>query len=129
MDTERLSNPIVRAAIQALQGGDKDAWAALFAPDATLYDDGSPRSLLKFTEEALGHERFTSLFSAAVPWMSAFSLRFYFCCQRQECFGQVCTQAATLLNALQRNIPAIVQVENQELGGISIGRAEGDLVG
>jgi hypothetical protein len=61
MDTERLSNPTVRAAIQALQGGDKDAWAALFAPDATLYDDGSPRSLLKFTEEVLGHERFTSI--------------------------------------------------------------------
>lgn len=61
MDTDRLTNPTVRAAIQALQRSDKDAWAALFEPDATLYDDGSPRSLRKFTEEALGQERFTSI--------------------------------------------------------------------
>lgn len=61
MDTERLTNPTVKAAIQALQRGDQDAWAALFEPEATLYDDGSPRSLRKFTEEALGQERFTSI--------------------------------------------------------------------
>jgi hypothetical protein len=61
LDIDRLTNPTVRAAIQALQRGNKEAWAALFEPDATLYDDGSPRSLVKFTEEALGHERFTSI--------------------------------------------------------------------
>jgi len=61
LDIDRLTNPTVRAAIQALQCGNKEAWAALFEPDATLYDDGNPRSLLKFTEEALGHERFTSI--------------------------------------------------------------------
>jgi hypothetical protein len=61
MDTDRLTNPTVRAAILALQGGNKEAWAALFEPDATLYDDGSPRSLSRFTEEALGRERFTSI--------------------------------------------------------------------
>jgi ketosteroid isomerase-like protein len=44
MDIDRLKNPTVRAAIEALQRGDKQAWAALFEPDATLYDDGNPRS-------------------------------------------------------------------------------------
>jgi len=61
VNTGKLTNPTVRAAIQALQNGDKQAWASLFEPDATLYDDGNPRSLAKFTEEALGHERFTSI--------------------------------------------------------------------
>jgi hypothetical protein len=61
MDTDRLTNPTVRAAIQALQRGDKEAWSGLFEPGATLYDDGNPRSLVKFTEEALGQERFTSI--------------------------------------------------------------------
>lgn len=58
---DTLTNPTVKAAIEALQKGDKEAWAALFEPDATLYDDDSPRSLARFTEEALGHERFTSI--------------------------------------------------------------------
>jgi ketosteroid isomerase-like protein len=61
MDNDRSMNPTVRAAIEALQQGDREAWAALFEPDATLYDDGSPRSLKKFTHEALGHERFRSI--------------------------------------------------------------------
>jgi ketosteroid isomerase-like protein len=57
----KLSNVTVKAAIEALQSGDKAAWHALFEPDAELLDDGHPRSLVRFTEEALGHERFTSL--------------------------------------------------------------------
>jgi hypothetical protein len=61
MDNDRLVNSTVRAAIEALQKGDKQAWAALFEPDATLYDDGNPRSLKEFTQQALGHERFKSI--------------------------------------------------------------------
>ena len=61
VDTDKLTNPTVRDAIEALQKGDKQAWTSLFEPDATLYDDGSPRSLARFTQEALGHERFTSI--------------------------------------------------------------------
>jgi hypothetical protein len=61
MFTDMLTNPTVKAAIEALQKGDRSAWSALFEPDAKLYDDGSPRSLEKFTEDALGHERFTSI--------------------------------------------------------------------
>ncbi len=59
--TAALTNPTVRAAIDALQRGDRKAWAALFEPAAKLYDDGSPRSLETFTQEAVGHERFTTI--------------------------------------------------------------------
>jgi hypothetical protein len=58
---DALTNPTVKAAIAALQKGDRKAWSALFEPDASLYDDGAPRSLDKFTRDALGHERFTSI--------------------------------------------------------------------
>jgi len=61
MITDRLANATVKAAIEALQKGDRSAWSALFEPDAKLYDDGEPRSLQKFTDDALGHERFTSI--------------------------------------------------------------------
>lgn len=47
--TDALTNPTVKAAIEALQRGDPKSWSALFDPGATLYDDGSPRSLEKFT--------------------------------------------------------------------------------
>ena len=59
--TDALTNPTVKAAIEALQKGDWKAWSALFEPDAKLYDDGTPRSLETFTRDALGHERFTSI--------------------------------------------------------------------
>ena len=59
--TGALSKPTVKAAIEALQNGDQKAWSAVFEPDAKLYDDGSPRDLKKFTHDALGHERFTSI--------------------------------------------------------------------
>ena len=61
MKTDAVANRIVRAAIEALQNGNRKTWSALFEPDAELYDDGSPRSLKEFTRDALGHERFTSI--------------------------------------------------------------------
>ena len=61
MITSALTNPTVKAAIEALQRGDRSGWSALFESDARLYDDGSPRSLEKFTREGVGHERFTSI--------------------------------------------------------------------
>ena len=61
MITDVIKNATVKAAIEALQKGDRKAWSALFEPDAKLYDDGSPRPLQKFTDDALGHERFTSI--------------------------------------------------------------------
>jgi hypothetical protein len=61
MNLETLTNPTVKAAIDALQKADRLAWSSLFEPDAKLYDDGRPRSLEKFTRDALGHERFISI--------------------------------------------------------------------
>jgi len=61
MNTDALTNPVVRAAIGALQKGDRRAWSTLFESDAKFYDDGSPRNLETFTRDALGHERFTSI--------------------------------------------------------------------
>ena len=61
MNTDILKNPVVKATIDALQRGDSAAWNSQFESGATLFDDGSPRSLEKFTKDALGHERFTSI--------------------------------------------------------------------
>lgn len=61
MDLQLLSNPVVRKAVDALQKGDKASWFALFSNDAQLYDDGRTLSFRTFFENALGHERFTSI--------------------------------------------------------------------
>lgn len=61
MSTLARLNPVVQTALDALNAGDKNAWRALFAPSADLSDDGAPRDLASFTEEALGHERFTKI--------------------------------------------------------------------
>lgn len=59
--TDVLTVPTVKAAIDALQRGDRKAWADLFQPGAKLFDDGAPRDLQAFTREAVGHERFTAI--------------------------------------------------------------------
>lgn len=56
-----LSNPTVKKALEALQAGDKTAWFSLFTSDAQLFDDGNPMNFRSFFEDALGHERFTSI--------------------------------------------------------------------
>lgn len=61
LDTAELTNPTVKAAIEALQQGDRQRWVQLFERGARLYDDGTPRSLEAFSRDALGHERFTSI--------------------------------------------------------------------
>lgn len=61
MRTDGLTNPTVKGAIDALQRGDRLGWSSFFEPDAKLYDDGNPRSLERFTGDAVGHERFTSI--------------------------------------------------------------------
>jgi hypothetical protein len=59
--TDLLSHETVKAAIEALQDGDPARWSAQFEHGAELFDDGSPRSLVQFTADALGHEHFTSI--------------------------------------------------------------------
>ncbi|MGS2764594.1 hypothetical protein [Sinomicrobium sp. M5D2P9] len=61
MDTSKLTNEIVKNALEALQKGDKETWASLFTTDAEFYDDGNPRDLSVFNRNAIGHERFTSI--------------------------------------------------------------------
>jgi len=61
MASDQLTNATVKSAIGALQNGDKTAWKNLFTSDAEMFDDGSPRSLQKFTNDAIGHERFTKI--------------------------------------------------------------------
>ena len=61
MNTDKLTNPVVRKAIEALQSGDKNSWFALFNDKAELYDDGNKMNFQAFFEKALGHERFTSI--------------------------------------------------------------------
>jgi hypothetical protein len=61
MNTEKLTNPVVKQAIDALQGGNKQAWFSLFTNDTQLFDDGNKMNFKSFFEKALGHERFASI--------------------------------------------------------------------
>lgn len=70
MATGNAMDPTVEAAINALQTGDKIAWRFLFATNAKLFDDGKPRDLITFTNEVLGHERFTRIESVGNDGLS-----------------------------------------------------------
>lgn len=61
MDTNKISNPIAKQAFLAWQEGNSEKWISYFTADATLLDDGSPRNFKKFSTEAIGTERFTSI--------------------------------------------------------------------
>jgi len=61
MNTDKLTHPIVKRAIDALQAGDRNSWFALFTQDAALYDDGNKMNFRQFFDKAMGHERFTSI--------------------------------------------------------------------
>src|SRR5215469_1636157 len=43
--TSQTSNPVVCRLVAAINDGDRDAFLATLTPDATLTDDGNPRSL------------------------------------------------------------------------------------
>ena len=61
METGKLTNAIVKAAFDAWQKGDSQAFLSFFTADAKLYDDGNPRNFQAFVKEACGHEHFTSI--------------------------------------------------------------------
>ena len=61
MDTSKLTNPTVKAALDAWQKGDSKTFLSFFVPDAKLYDDGNPRDFNGFVKSACGHERFVSI--------------------------------------------------------------------
>jgi len=53
--------PVVKAAVEAFQIGDKPAWRRLFAFGADFYDDGCPCDFERFTQETLGYNRFLTI--------------------------------------------------------------------
>lgn len=61
MNTDKLTNAIVKSAIEAWQKGDKQMFLFFCVHDAKLFDDGNPRDFQKFVKDACGHERFTSI--------------------------------------------------------------------
>ena len=61
MDTSKLINPAVKAAFDAWQKGDREAFTSFFSADAILLDDGNPRDFSRFVKDACGHERFVSI--------------------------------------------------------------------
>lgn len=60
-EINKITNPIVRGAIEAWQQGDSQKWLSFFVDDAQLLDDGKKRDFKKFSTEAIGTERFTSI--------------------------------------------------------------------
>jgi hypothetical protein len=61
INTSQLTNNTVKAAVEAWQQGDSSRWLSFFTGDAQLLDDGHPRNFHRFSTEAIGHERFTSI--------------------------------------------------------------------
>jgi len=53
MNSEELSNPIVKAAVTTLHAGNRSAWLALFTPNAALTDDGSKRNYVEWSDTEL----------------------------------------------------------------------------
>lgn len=49
----KLSDPTVRAFVNAVNAHDRDAFMALLAPDATMADDGSDRNLAEWTDREI----------------------------------------------------------------------------
>ena len=45
MTSQEPSSPAVRRLVAAINDGDREAFPAMLTPDATLTDDGEPRSL------------------------------------------------------------------------------------
>jgi hypothetical protein len=50
---EELSDPVVRAVIAAMRGGDRKAFFAAFAPSAVLTDDGNPQPLEEWADREI----------------------------------------------------------------------------
>ena len=59
MTSREPSNPVVHRLAAAINDGDRNAFLATLTPDATLTDDGNPRSLRDWIDReifsALGH--------------------------------------------------------------------------
>jgi len=61
MEIDKITNDIAKSAFKAWQDGNSKLWLSFFTEDAKLLDDGHTRDFKKFSTEAIGHERFTSI--------------------------------------------------------------------
>lgn len=50
MNTNKLTNPLVKAAIEAMNGRDRDGWFKLFADDTKLTDDGNENDFAAWSD-------------------------------------------------------------------------------
>ncbi|MFJ9338071.1 nuclear transport factor 2 family protein [Streptomyces sp. NPDC101733] len=53
IDPAQLADPAVRAFVDAVNTGDREAFAALLAPGATMSDDGSDRDLAQWADREI----------------------------------------------------------------------------
>jgi hypothetical protein len=53
MTSQEPSNPVVARLVTAINDGDRDAFLATLTPDATLTDDGNPRSLTDWIDREI----------------------------------------------------------------------------
>src|ERR1700722_18468775 len=53
MSQRDLSNHVVAELVEAINSGDRDAFLAILTPDATLTDDGSPRSVAEWIDREI----------------------------------------------------------------------------
>jgi len=72
METNKISNKTVKAAIEAWQQGNSELWLSLFTEDAKLLDDGKIRNFKEFSIKAIGHERFTSFYKVENDGLSIY---------------------------------------------------------
>lgn len=53
VSTKQLSDPTVRAFVEAVNAHDREAFMALLTPDATMSDDGSERDLVDWIDREI----------------------------------------------------------------------------
>jgi hypothetical protein len=53
MNIELLTNPLVKAAIEAMNARDRQSWFNLFASDVTLTDDGNANDFTQWSDSEL----------------------------------------------------------------------------
>ncbi|WP_158891111.1 nuclear transport factor 2 family protein [Amycolatopsis anabasis] len=51
--TSEISDPVVRALIDAINAGDRDAFYEVLTPDATMSDDGADRDLDQWVDQEI----------------------------------------------------------------------------
>jgi len=64
MDSDRLLDPVVKSALQAMSDGDRSAWLDLFEAHAILTDDGNDRDYKQWSDSEIfgaGRGRITSI--------------------------------------------------------------------